>query len=123
MQHRSLVFVAAIASLASMGLATATLAADAPAPAAAPSSSPSKDCKPLSGDARKECESVAAKMKQSQRASDGPSANKAVGVHSSPIMIDDKERAIAEAKRKGQDPRKAVEKIEAKERAPAPRQP
>jgi hypothetical protein len=97
-----------------MGCATGAFAADPP-----PAPHPEKTCTTLEGDARAECERVAKKLVESAKNPKGPDDAKAVGMHSSPVMIDEKERAIVDAERKGKDPRKAVEKIEAKENPPA----
>ncbi|MET0497214.1 MAG: hypothetical protein ABW106_02955 [Steroidobacteraceae bacterium] len=117
MKHRYL--AATISSFALFGLVPSAFAAD-PAPSiAAAASSPAKSCTSLTGAARQECDRVAAEMKKSVEKSEGPDDAKAVGMHSSPVMIDDKEKVINDANRKGKDPRKAVEKIEARDQPPA----
>jgi hypothetical protein len=121
-----------IATLASMMLAssvvlasgmTAAVAADAPTKQKdkVPQSHPEKSCTSLAAEAKAECERVAAKMRESAKDAKGPNdaSTEGVGMHSSPVMTDQKEMAVEEAHRKGKDPRKAVEKIEAKDNPPA----
>jgi len=117
MKHRYL--SATISSFALFGFTAGAFAAD-PAPSiAAAAASPAKSCVSLTGAAKQECDRVAAEMKKSMEKSEGPDDAKAVGMHSSPVMVDDKEKAVNDANRKGKDPRKAVEKIEARDAPPA----
>ena len=113
--------IATMSSLVLMGSMASALAADAPAKKnAVPQAHPEKSCTDLSAEAKTECERVAQKMKESARDGKSPndSGTEGVGMHSSPVMIDQKEKAVEDANRKGKDPRKAVEKIEAKENPP-----
>jgi hypothetical protein len=117
MKQRSL--IPTLSSMVLMSCMTTAMAADAPAKKV-PESHPEKTCTSLEPAAKTECERVAKEMKQSARDSKGPSdaSTEGVGMHSSPVMTDQKELAIEDAKRKGKDPRKAVEKIEAKDNPP-----
>jgi hypothetical protein len=111
--HFTVVFASSVLFLSSVAFAADPPTATSAAPVG-------KSCRDLTGDAALECERVAARMRQSANSTDANVGNeKGVPVHSSPIMTDAKQKAVAEAQRKGEDPRKAVEKIEAKEKEPA----
>jgi hypothetical protein len=121
MKYRSLATAAVCVAL--MGWMTAGFAADPPAKVEPPAKF--KECKGVTGDARKECDKVAAKM-QASKAKDpaeGEQINRPDVQHSSPIMTDDKEKAEDTARSKGKDPRKAVEKVEQKDQAAAKQPP
>jgi hypothetical protein len=107
---------ATLSSLVLAGSMSTAIAADAPAKKV-PQSHPEKSCTDLAADAKAECERVAAKMKESAKDSKGASdaSTEGVGMHSSPIMTDQKELAAENAAKKGKDPRKAVEKLEEKD--------
>ncbi|HEY4368804.1 MAG TPA: hypothetical protein VGN07_16335 [Steroidobacteraceae bacterium] len=121
MKHRSI--ATAVVSVALMGWMTAGFTADPPAKVEPPAKF--KECKSATGDARKECDKVAAKMQESKMKDpgEGEQINRPDVQHSSPIMTDDKEKAEEAAHRKGKDPRKAVEKLEQKDQAPAKQPP
>jgi len=107
----------AAAAVAGMG---AVFAADPPpSAAAAPTGAAIKDCTGLAPAARKECQKVATQMDQaSQGKPTPPRADTAPGAmhHSSPVMQTPEEKAASKAVAKGQDPKKAIEKLHAKDR-------
>jgi len=120
MRNTILKFCAAAAVTASF----AAFAADPPTPGSAPPGSAVKDCNGLAPDAKKECQKVAAQMDQtalgkpSPPSGNPPDAGANALHHSSPIMQTPEERAAAKATAKGQDPKKAIEKLHAKEGQP-----
>jgi hypothetical protein len=116
MKQRSL--VATMTSLVLMGSMAGAMAADAPLlKKTPPQSHPEKSCTDLSAEAKVECERVAKQMKESAKNPTGPSdsSTEGVGMHSSPVMTDQKELAVEKANKQGKDPRKAVEKLEKKD--------
>ena len=95
MKHRYL--AATISSLTLFAFAGGAFA-DEPKPSIdAAAASPAKSCVSLTGAARQECDRVAGEMKKSVEKSEGPDDAKAVGMHSSPVMVDDKEKAVNDA--------------------------
>jgi len=117
-----MVSVLAIAMLDLLAAMSPASAAEPPASGVSTGTS-AVDCKGLAADARKECERVSAKMVKSRTEPTTPDTASAAAAnggeqalhHSSPIMVTEKERVLAEAQRKGKDPHKAIEKINAKE--------
>lgn len=107
--------------------AGAAFAADPPPAATAPPGSVVKDCTGPANATRKECEKVAKQMDQVAQGKAPPpppgtdpnSADSERMHHSSPIMQTPEEKAASNAVAKGKDPKKAVEKLHAKEGQPA----
>ena len=106
----------AAAAVAGMG---AAFAADPPpSPASAPTGAAIRDCTGLAPAARKECQKVATQMDQASQGKIAPRTETPPGGmhHSSPVMQTPEEKAASKAVAKGQDPKKAIDKLHAKER-------
>ena len=119
--QKTVLSLCAIAVVAGAG---AAFAADPPPAVTAPPGSAVKDCTGPATAARKECEKIAKQMDQVAQGKapppppgTDPNAPESERLHhSSPIMQTPEQKAAANAVAKGQDPKKAVDKLRAKER-------
>jgi hypothetical protein len=116
----------ALAALVAIGFMTIT--AQAQPPATKPTVV--KDCKGLKNQALRECQKVVRQMEESAQSSEQPDTTTSPTStdandlhHSSPVMMTEEERVVTDARKKGKDPAKELEKLKKDTDAkPAPAQ-
>lgn len=108
-----------MAAVAGMTMSSVALAADTPAVPERPATTVTNSCDTSTGQTKVECEKVARQI-----AADPAGKNLRRGAddgvdkmtHSSPVMQTEEERAIEDARKKGKDPKKALEKVKEKDK-------